>query len=112
MWAAAMFAAIALAGVVFMVWFLLGLIRDRAPSNTYWLVPLLLNPGEERLRKGNFGGETERKRREDYVELSENEGYARERASSTIALDIRPASGGLGWGSIQPKRVAFRQHDF
>jgi hypothetical protein len=40
MWLAVTFAAIPLAGTVFMLWFLIGLLGERAPSTCYLVVPV------------------------------------------------------------------------
>ena len=111
MWVAVTFAAIAVTGTAFMVWFLLGLLHECAPSVCYWVVP-----GRRRLEKhrhlavlsGIYAGEDcrapEGRRRDYYVELLENEVYAKECASSHIALDVHPMSARLAWGSIHPRR--------
>jgi hypothetical protein len=49
MWAALMVAAVALAGVAFMLRFLVALLREAAPSVCYWVVPVRPGPVRESL---------------------------------------------------------------
>jgi len=111
MWLAFTFAAIALAGSAFMVWFLIGLLRECPPSTWYWTVPAGRGPTKYRhlpVLRGIYGDEecrTPNGECSDYcVELSENEVYAKECASGLIALDVRPLSAKLGWRSIHSRR--------
>src|SRR5712672_3293415 len=111
MWLAFTFAAIALAGSAFMVWFLIGLLRECPPSIWYRIVPAVRRPMKNRhlpVLRGIYGDEDchapEGECSDDYVELLENEGYAKECASGLIALDVRPISAKLGWRSIDPRR--------
>ena len=111
MWVAVTFAAIAVTGTAFMVWFLLALLRERAPSVCYWVVPGRRRPEKHRhpgALCGIYAGEDcrapEGKRSDYYVELLENEVYAKECVSGLIALDIRPVSTHLGWRSIWSRR--------
>jgi hypothetical protein len=121
MWLAVTFAAIAFSGTVFMVFFLLALLRERAPSVCYWVVPV-----HGRFEKGRhlevlggiYGDQGCRETEGDYrdcrfelVELLENENHANEGASDVIALDVRPAFDGLDWRSIHPRRgYVCREH--
>ncbi|MHB8218413.1 MAG: hypothetical protein ACYDDS_20260 [Candidatus Sulfotelmatobacter sp.] len=121
MWLAVTFAAIAFSGTVFMVFFLLALLRERAPSVCYWVFPV-----HGRVEKGRhlevlggiYGDQGCRETEGDYrdcrfelVELLENENHANEGASGVIALDVRPAFDGLGWRSIHSGRgYVCREH--
>jgi hypothetical protein len=119
MWLAVTFAAIVLTGTVFMVWFLLGLLREGEPSTWYWIVPIRREAERKTLDARNSSyvhddcHAPESKHREYYVELLENEGYAKECASGLIALDVPPVSARRVWRSIQPKHgYIFREHRF
>jgi hypothetical protein len=114
-------AAIALAGVAFMLRFLKALLREGTPSVYYRIVPVLREPA---LRRTDTGRGTEKERdlgslsdiyvdqdsfltesdRGDYHLELENENRANEYASGLISLDVRPASDSLGWRSIHPRR--------
>jgi hypothetical protein len=118
-----MVAAIALAGVAFMLRFLMALLRESAPSVCYWVIPVhreieretetekkrhLAFPGvihvdeDPRLNESDHGNY--------YLEL-ENENRAKEYASGLIAFDVSPASDGLGWRSSRSRgRNAFHPH--
>jgi hypothetical protein len=48
MWAVSVVAAIALAGFVFMLRFLIALLREGTPSVCYWVAPLRREPEKER----------------------------------------------------------------
>lgn len=111
MWLAVTFSAIAVTGTAFMVWFLLALLRDREPSVCYWAVPVYGRLEKERhleVLGGIYGDEdclaTEGDLRDYRIALLENEHHAKEGASGPIALDVRPASATLVWGSIEPRR--------
>jgi|ERR1700692_4495773 len=111
MWLAVTFSAIAVTGTAFVVWFLLGLLRERAPSVCHWVVPVHGHPEKERhleVLGGIYGDEdcreTEGDLRDYRIELLENENHAKEGASGPIALDVCPASASLVWGSIDPRR--------
>ena len=111
MWLAVTFAAIAVTGTAFMVWFLLGLLHECAPSVCYWVVPSRRRPEKHRhlaVLRGIYAGEDcrapEGECSDYYVELLENEVYAKECASGLIALAVHPISAELGWGSIHPRR--------
>jgi hypothetical protein len=110
MWVAVTFAAIAVTGTAFMVWFLLGLLHECA-SVCYWVVPARRRREKHRhlaVLRGIYAEEDcrapEGKRSDYYVELLENEVYAKECVSGLIALDIRPVSTHLGWRSIWSRR--------
>jgi hypothetical protein len=116
MWAAWVVAAIGLAAALFMLSFLMALLREGAPSVCYWVVPVRREArGQGPLgtilgaRRSNYAEddwrEPECNRSEYCVELLENENYAKEECSSgLIALDVRPASANLGWRSIRAGR--------
>jgi hypothetical protein len=109
-------AAIALAGITFMLRFLIALLREGPPSVCYWVVPSSLRLlGREPLRMihlvqssshaGSGWRESESDDGEYGKELLENENYAKEECTTAlIALDVRPACSGLGWRSIHPSR--------
>jgi hypothetical protein len=112
MWAAWAVAAIALAGAGFMLWFLMALLRECAPSVRYWVAPVRREPEKER-HHGNLGGIYVREDRSateagggDYrLGLAGHENYAKEECcTSLIALDVRPVSEGWGGRSIYSKR--------
>jgi hypothetical protein len=112
MWIAVTFAAIAVMGTAFLVWFLLGLLRQRGPSVCYWIVPARRRPQKERhleaLRRiyADKDCRAPQGKRSDYcVELLENASHAKKGASGLIVLDVRLVSASLGWRSIQPSRV-------
>jgi hypothetical protein len=117
MWTAITFATIALAGTAFMLWFLVGLVREGALSVFRWVVAVRWEPEKEKYLVGVrsiYGGETtprvlEGYHRYGYSEILEKEVYAKECASGLIALDSRPFFCGMGWRSIQPSRGVF--HD-
>jgi hypothetical protein len=110
------FAAIALTGTAFMVWFLLALLLDSAPSSCCWIVPIPCEREREcaEARRSSFvdqdydtgGG----KYRSSYVELLENEDHAKVPTSDLIIIDDRNASGRVGWRSIHPIDGAVFHH--
>ena len=51
MWLAFVLVAITSAGTVFMIWFLIALLREGSPSVCYWVIPSVTGRGEERERK-------------------------------------------------------------
>jgi hypothetical protein len=117
MWLAVTFAGVVLTGAVFMVWFLVGLLREGAPSTCYWIVPIRREQEKKifEARSGSIADDgchaQECKRLEYDPDLLENEGYAKECDSGLIALDIRPVSARRVWRSIQRKRgYVFREH--
>jgi hypothetical protein len=113
MWAAWVVAAIALAGAGFMLWFLMALLRDCAPSGRYWVASVCKERKKER-HLGKLGGiyvrensrATETGGGGDYrLGLVGNENHAKEEcASSLVTLDVRPVSEGMGGRSIHSKR--------
>ena len=123
MWAAGMVAAIALAGVAFMLRFLMALLRESAPSVCYWVIPVRreMERETETEKKRHLGfpgviyvNEDSRLNESEhgnyYLEL-ENENRAKEYASGLIAFDVRPVSDGLGRRSIRSRgRNAFDRH--
>jgi hypothetical protein len=121
MWPAWVVAGIALAGASFMVRFLVALLRERAPSVCYWVVPVRRRPEKECHLKA-LGGiyfeddacAAECPRGDYYQEFLENEGHAKkEYDSGLIALDVRHAPTHMDWRSIQPSRGnVFREHRY
>jgi hypothetical protein len=123
MWAAAMVAAITLAGVAFMLRFLMALLRESAPSVCHWVAPVRreIERGTETKKERHLGfprgiyvDEASRSSESDHgdccLEL-EKENGAKEYASGLIALDVRPVSDGLGWRTIRSRgRKAFPPH--
>ena len=113
---ALIFAAIALTGTAFMVWFLLALLLDSAPSTCCWIIPI----GRERERqnvealRGSFVDQDypapERKFGHSYAELLEKEDHAKEHTSGLITIDVRNVSGRVGWRSIHPIDGAVFHH--
>lgn len=117
MWVAWIVAAIALTGAAFMLRVLVAFLGEHEPSVCYWVVPVRTEPLREVLGmwSGTCLGDSLPPVCDggDYcVELLENENYAKEeRSSGLIALDVRPVSNRLGWGSIHSRRgYTFREH--
>jgi hypothetical protein len=114
------FTGITVPGTVFMVSFLLGLLREGAPSVCYSVAPVRRRPEEQRhleVLRGIYADmdcrAPEDKRSDYYVKILENEGHAEECASGLVALDIRPVSIRLGWRSIWSGRDRiFHRHQF
>jgi hypothetical protein len=111
MWIAWVVAAIALAAAVFMFRFLVALVHEVSPSVGVWIVPVPRGPQGRVFdsASANYVEDDrrtpERNRGENFAELLENKSYAKEeRSSGLIALDVRPAYGGLGWRSIHARR--------
>lgn len=109
---ASVVAAIGFAAVVFMLRFLIALLREAPPAVCYWVVPVRQNPERTVLQcwSGNYVDDDCRqeawKRGHDRVELLENENHEKEwRGSSPIAFDVRTIPGRLGWRAIDPKRA-------
>jgi hypothetical protein len=110
MGAAPVVAAIGFCGAGFMLWFLIALLREGAPSVWYWAVPV---PRKERealhmLRVRYAGGDrcgTAFTSSNYRVDLLENENHEKGKdSSSLITLDLRTVSGRLGWRAIQSQR--------
>ncbi|HZW95365.1 MAG TPA: hypothetical protein VFF64_20615 [Candidatus Eremiobacteraceae bacterium] len=116
MFVAVTFAAIALTGTAFMVWFLLALLLDNAPSTCCWIVPIRHEREREcveALRSSDVDEDYHtcgRNYCNSYVELLENEDHAKEHTSALISIDVRPTPGGVGWRSIHPIHRAIFQH--
>jgi hypothetical protein len=110
------FAAIALTGTAFMVWFLLALLLDSAPSTCCWIVPISHEAERECVEalRSSFIDEDYhtcgRKYSNSYVELLENEDHAKEHTSSLISIDVRPTPGRVGWRTIHPIHGAVFHH--
>jgi|HubBroStandDraft_6_1064221.scaffolds.fasta_scaffold172939_2 hypothetical protein len=119
MWAACVVAAIALSAAVFMLRFLVALLREGAPSACYWVVPIRRETGAKKRRRLEFPSRihvdgdfcrTESDNGDYYREL-ENENRAKECASGLIAIDVCSISDGLGWRSIRSRGGnIFQQH--
>jgi hypothetical protein len=110
MGAASVVAAIGFGGAVFMLRFLLALLREGAPSVCYWVVPVRRKPQREAFQVLSIGYEgcacceTGSNRSEFRVELLENENREKGKyGSSPITVDGRISSGRLGWRAIHPK---------
>ena len=110
MGAASVVAAVGFCGAGFMLWFLVALLREGAPSVCYWVVPVRRKEREalHMLRVRYAGGDccgtacTASKYR---VDLLENENHEKGKAgSSFITLGVRTTSGRLGWRTIQSQR--------
>lgn len=111
MWVAIFVAAIASMGASFMLWFLIGLLRESAPSTCYWIVPIRCEMERESdhelsgsVKNGDHRPEYEPS--DYYVELLENQIHAKHGASGLIALDVRIIPGRVGWRSIQSGHAA------
>jgi hypothetical protein len=118
MWAAWGIAAIAWAGVAFMLRFLVALLREGAPSVCYWVVPVRREPEKEVHLKSLAGiyfddecDATELNCDDCPVEFLGN-GHDKEKYDSgLISLDVHPAAARLGWRSIYSiGSHAFREH--
>jgi hypothetical protein len=110
MGAPAIVAAIGVGAAVFMLWFLFALLREGAPSVSYWAVPVLRKKRETfrildaRYEDRSFCETTDG--RSDYrVNLLENQNHEKRKfGSGLITLDVRTISGRLGWRAIQSQR--------
>jgi hypothetical protein len=111
MGAAWLVAAIGFGGAVFMLRFLLALLREGAPSVCCWVVPVRRKPEKEkdlealsRIYADDNCRTTEAHRSECYRQLLENENHEQGKyGSGPITLDGRIVSGRLGWRAIPPK---------
>jgi hypothetical protein len=107
---ASVVAAIGFGGAVFMLGFLIALLREGASSVRYWVVPVLRKPQRKgfQILSGAYdddGRGAGRELGDGRVELSENENHDQEKSGSgLITLDVRTISGGVGWSAIHPKR--------
>ena len=111
-------AAIALSGAGFMLWFLIGLLRESPPAVCYWIVPVLQKPkigksleGLKRIYMGEDCHVMAAKHDECHGQFLESENHEMEKCKSgLIAVDVRAISGRLGWRAIHPKHVySFRE---
>lgn len=117
MWVPITLTAIALIGTGFMVWFLIGLLREWGTVVCNWIVPARRGPEKRRhlevlhrIYADKDCRAPEGKRSDYYVELLENEGHAKKYASGLIVLDVRPMSANLRWRSIRPSQLhTFRE---
>ncbi len=108
MWAASVFVAIAFAGAGFMLWFLIGLLGEGAPSVSYWVVPAVLTPGVRMAAdRGNLmhaldeGGDEQNGPATQTRDLLESGTYVQEDSGSRlVSLDVRPAGARLGGSTI------------
>jgi hypothetical protein len=114
MWVPILVAAIALSGTSFMLWFLIALLRDSAPSTCWWIVPIRCELKRE--NQDGLGGYTGDDNFRSDSEPSaccvgrlENRVHAKHAASGLIALDVRRVTGRLGSRSIQPSRAIYHQ---
>jgi hypothetical protein len=109
MFAASVVAVVALAAVGFMLWFLTALLSEGAPSVCYWAVPVSRELKKEEqpkvLRGVYFDDDCLARENERGDHRVENEYHAKEKCTSgLIALDVRPVSDSLGWGSVHARR--------
>jgi|SRR5271166_2065343 len=110
MLAAWLIAGIAFAATVFMLGFLVALLREDEPSVCYWVVPVRREPEKEEhltvLRGIYFADDcraTENNRAGCGFQLLENDHAKEKRSSGFIALDVGHVSDGLGRRSIDPR---------
>jgi hypothetical protein len=94
------FAAIALTGASFMVWFLVALLLDSTPSIS-WIVPIRCEPERENCETlirsyVDDDHSAERGRGDSQVEVLENDDHAEEYASGLVTIDARSVSGRVG----------------
>ena len=117
MWIALTFSAIALTGIEFMIWFLVGLLRERARSAYHWVIPV---HGQSKTDRHQVvlsriyceqGCSAVKSEHTDYnAKLLENEGHAKKNVSDLILLHLFPASGELGRSSIYRRHIdTFRE---
>ena len=97
-----------------MMWFLIALLRDSAPSTCCWIVPVRcdLKRESDDGPAGYMGDDSCRSESEPsnyYVDRLENRVHAKHAASGLIALDVRSVPGRVGWRSIQPSRTDFQR---
>jgi len=112
MWIALTFSAIALTGIEFMIWFLVGLLRERARSIYHWVTPVHRRSKRDRhqvvLSRIYCEQDCSAAKGEhtDYnAKLLENEGHAKKNVSDLILLHILPASGELGRRPIHGRQI-------
>jgi hypothetical protein len=105
---ASVVAAIGFGAAVFMLGFLIALLREGAPSVRYWVAPVLRKPqreGVQVLRAAYDGRGAGRELSNGGVKLSENENHDQKKnGSGLITLDVRAVSRGVGWRAIHSKR--------
>ena len=113
MWTAITLVTIALSGTIFLLWFLRGLLRERAPLVSYWVVPLRTEKASgadsdtafEHFRWSEFTTEC-------HVESLENEVHANPySASRLVAIPVCLVPDGLGNSPVQPADILiFREY--
>ena len=100
MGAAWIVAAVGFAAVVFMLGFLIALLREGAPSVCYWIVSGRRELETERHFLRSIDGDHVSHATECngiyHLELLGNEGHAKECASGLTVVDVRPVSDRLG----------------
>jgi hypothetical protein len=103
---ASVVAAIGFGAAVFMLGFLIALLREGPSSVRYWVVPVLRKPQREGALSVTYDGRGAGcKLRVDRVKLSENENHDQKKSGSgLIIFDVRTISGGMGWRAIYSKR--------
>jgi hypothetical protein len=116
MWVAVAFAAVALTGTAFMLWFLVALLRENAPSTCYLVVPIRREPERESRKVPGVSYVDDDSlaagpdAREYSFELLEKEGDAKESVSGLIALNLRFIHDRVGWRSIHKRGDVFREY--
>jgi hypothetical protein len=112
MWAGWLIAAIALAATLFMLTFLIALLRESRPSVCYWIVPVLREPEKGQhlsvLRGIYFDDDCFATRGDSgdcRLELMENEHHAEEKCTSgLIDRAVDPVPDNVVWRPIQSSR--------
>lgn len=108
MWVPITFAAIAFAGIVFMIGFLLAMLRENVRSN--WHTPpkprLRIKP--RNFSSGFVNGAHAEENSDDYVESLESEIHDKD-SSGLITFAIFPDLGDIGWRPGRFKRVGISQ---
>jgi hypothetical protein len=109
MLAAWVLAAIALAAIAFMLSFLIALLRESAPSVSYWVVPVRREPEKEEhlriLRGIDFDDAGRATTSDDYrLQLMENDHAEEKCTSGLIARAVRPTPYNVVWRSVDPRR--------
>jgi hypothetical protein len=114
MWLASVVAVIALAGTVFMIRFLVALLRDDAAPVSCQILAIdtdSYNAVSETRAEGRDNlpvGVVVQHKSDEYIELSENQFHAKECVSGLMALTLRHSAGN-GWRSIRVDRIDVSQ---